>query len=138
MSSATSKNPELLLNGGGPDLSLASASLSTLATEASGPQVAGRLDRPEGQAAGGSSNNAHGSGEEEAARKKKKKNKNKKKGQQAAAAASEACGPRSDNLFDKASTRGDLTSNGGGANPAEEGVDFTPLKDKIGQSFFDD
>lgn len=84
----------------------------------------------------------------EAAKKKKKKNKNKKKTQQKQAATSEACGPRSDNLFDKtqSSLRGgaaaDLTSNGttsvqaeartgAGANPNEE-ADFTPLKDKIG------
>ncbi len=95
----------------------------------------------------------------EEAKKKKKKNKNKKKGhKQAANATSEACGPRSDNLFDKTQSSlrggaGDLTSNGtasalgearlngvAAVNPTDDAdaADFTPLKDKIGQSFFDD
>lgn len=89
----------------------------------------------------GDSSNAAAGGADK--KKKKKKNKNKKKTVGAAGQSNEASGPANNNIFDTASNSysGRPQSRNRGAAPADDqdgGKDFTPLKDKIGQSFFED
>lgn len=71
-----------------------------------------------------------------ASEKKKKKKKNKHKKRAAQQQTSEAAGPS--NANEHYSGRAQSRTRTAAAGAAEEQQDFTPLKEKIGQSFFED
>jgi hypothetical protein len=79
-------------------------------------------------------------------KKKKKRNKNNKKKQGDAAQSqvvNEASGPKGESVFDNTQStsreaNGYRHSNTRNAGANEDEKDFTPLKEKIGQSFFED
>lgn len=75
-----------------------------------------------------------GEDQDAAANEKKKKKKKNKKNKKKGAAQNEASGPKSETMFDQASSIRDRMTTGAyeEGDDVSQGKDFTPLKDKIG------